>query len=219
MAWRSGPRLGCSARRWRCRDGRITASYRPHAPQRCGSRRGHGGGRNAGQSWKPSRSQGSSAKWIRAATPTWMRASSEPAWQQSRRFSVAWAALSAKVPRPLVVAGYSVGELAAWGVAGLLDYQGVLDLAVQRAAAMDEATIQPSGLVAIHGLKRDTLEEPKSPSSTLKTRWWSEARARPSLPSSMTLKATAPRERRCCLLRYQRIRRCWPLRATGSGKR
>ena len=32
----------------------------------------------------------------------------------------AWAVLSAKVPRPLVVAGYSVGELAAWGVAGLL---------------------------------------------------------------------------------------------------
>jgi [acyl-carrier-protein] S-malonyltransferase len=57
-----------------------------------------------------------------------------------------------------VVAGYSVGELAAWGVAGLLDYQGVLDLAVQRAAAMDEATTQPSGLVAIRGLKRDTLD-------------------------------------------------------------
>jgi hypothetical protein len=49
MAWRSGPRLGCSARRWRCRDGRITASYRLHAPQRCESRGGHGGGRNAGR--------------------------------------------------------------------------------------------------------------------------------------------------------------------------
>lgn len=32
-----------------------------------------------------------------------------------------WAVLGAKAPRPLVVAGYSVGELAAWGVAGLLD--------------------------------------------------------------------------------------------------
>jgi len=70
----------------------------------------------------------------------------------------AWAVLSAKVPRPVVAAGYSVGELAAWGVAGLLDYKGVLDLAVQRAAAMDEATTQPTGLVAIRGLKRAALE-------------------------------------------------------------
>jgi [acyl-carrier-protein] S-malonyltransferase len=71
----------------------------------------------------------------------------------------AWAVVSAKVPRPLVVAGYSVGELAAWGVAGLLDYQGVLDLVLQRAAAMDAATTQPSGLAAIRGLTRDTLDE------------------------------------------------------------
>jgi [acyl-carrier-protein] S-malonyltransferase len=70
----------------------------------------------------------------------------------------AWAVLSAKVSRPLVVAGYSVGELAAWGVAGLLDYEQVLHLAIQRAAAMDKSTIQPSGLVAIHGLTRDKLD-------------------------------------------------------------
>ena len=60
----------------------------------------------------------------------------------------AWAVLSAKVPRPLVVAGYSVGELAAWGVAGLLDYEEVLHLAIQRAAAMDKsttATVRASG--------------------------------------------------------------------------
>jgi len=70
----------------------------------------------------------------------------------------AWAVLSAKVPRPLVVAGYSVGELAAWGVAGLLDYEEVLHLALQRAAAMDKSTTQPSGLVAIRGLTRDRLD-------------------------------------------------------------
>ena len=57
-----------------------------------------------------------------------------------------------------MIAGYSVGELAAWGVAGLLDHKGVLDLAVQRAAAMDKATTEPSGLVAIHGLRRDALD-------------------------------------------------------------
>ena len=70
----------------------------------------------------------------------------------------AWAVVTGKVPRPLVVAGYSVGELAAWGVAGLLDYEGVLDLAVQRAAAMDAATTRQSGLVAIRGLGRAALD-------------------------------------------------------------
>jgi [acyl-carrier-protein] S-malonyltransferase len=70
----------------------------------------------------------------------------------------AWAVLGGKAPRPLVVAGYSVGELAAWGVAGLLDHKGVLDLVVQRAAAMDKATTEPSGLVAIRGLGRDRLD-------------------------------------------------------------
>lgn len=70
----------------------------------------------------------------------------------------AWAVLSARTPRPLVVAGYSVGELAAWGVAGVLDPAGVLNLAVERAAAMDEATTRPSGLAAIRGLKRGPLE-------------------------------------------------------------
>jgi [acyl-carrier-protein] S-malonyltransferase len=70
----------------------------------------------------------------------------------------AWAVSRAKVRRPLVITGYSVGELAAWGVAGLLGDEAVLDLAVQRAAAMDEATTQPSGLAAIRGLERATLD-------------------------------------------------------------
>jgi [acyl-carrier-protein] S-malonyltransferase len=70
----------------------------------------------------------------------------------------AWAVVGGKVRRPLVVAGYSVGELAAWGVAGLLNYEEVLDLGVRRAAAMDAATTEQSGLVAIHGLKRNALD-------------------------------------------------------------
>lgn len=70
----------------------------------------------------------------------------------------AWAVLGTLAARPLVVAGYSAGELAAWGVAGLLDAEQVLTLTVQRAAAMDAATTQPSGLVAIRGLERVTLD-------------------------------------------------------------
>jgi [acyl-carrier-protein] S-malonyltransferase len=69
----------------------------------------------------------------------------------------AWAALGSEVRAELVVAGYSAGELAAWGIAGLLDARTVLDLAVRRATAMDEATTQPSGLIAVRGLLLDRL--------------------------------------------------------------
>jgi [acyl-carrier-protein] S-malonyltransferase len=70
----------------------------------------------------------------------------------------AWAVIRGKLSGPLIVAGYSVGELGAWGVAGLMDEAEVLRLAIRRAAAMDAATTEPSGLVAIRGLGRDALD-------------------------------------------------------------
>ena len=70
----------------------------------------------------------------------------------------AWAVIRDRLSGPLVVAGYSVGELGAWGVAGLMDAGEVLRLAARRAAAMDAATAEPSGLVAIRGLTRDGLD-------------------------------------------------------------
>ena len=70
----------------------------------------------------------------------------------------AWAVINDRLSRPLLVAGYSVGELAAWGVAGLLEADSVLELAAQRAASMDAATLEPSGLAAIRGLTRSMLE-------------------------------------------------------------
>ena len=70
----------------------------------------------------------------------------------------AWAVLGDIIPRPLVVAGYSVGELAAWGIAGMLDAEEVIGLTAKRASAMDAATTQPSGLAAIRGLSRHQLE-------------------------------------------------------------
>jgi [acyl-carrier-protein] S-malonyltransferase len=70
----------------------------------------------------------------------------------------AWAVLAGSVQRPLVVAGYSVGELAAWGVAGILDLPTVFSLATARADAMDAATEQASGLLAVRGLSLSELE-------------------------------------------------------------
>jgi len=70
----------------------------------------------------------------------------------------AWAALGTVRPPRAVIAGYSVGELAAWGCAGALKAPGTLRLAQRRAALMDAAAPSDGGLAAIVGLRRPTLE-------------------------------------------------------------
>ena len=69
-----------------------------------------------------------------------------------------WAVLKAKLDSPLVVAGYSVGEVAAWGVAGALQPAAVFNIVTRRAALMDEAVKAPSGLRAISGLSSVALD-------------------------------------------------------------
>jgi len=69
-----------------------------------------------------------------------------------------WAVIADLMTPPLLVAGYSIGELGAWGVAGLFGAARVISLAAERATAMDEATTEPSGLAAIRGLSRAKLE-------------------------------------------------------------
>ena len=69
-----------------------------------------------------------------------------------------WAALKPKLDSPLVVAGYSVGKVAAWGVAGALEPVAVFDIVARRAALMDEATGAPSGLLAVRGLSAAALD-------------------------------------------------------------
>jgi len=70
----------------------------------------------------------------------------------------AHASLAGAWPRRLVVAGYSVGELAAWSVAGLLAPATALDLVARRAEAMDAATVAGDGLVFVRGLGRGEVE-------------------------------------------------------------
>jgi [acyl-carrier-protein] S-malonyltransferase len=68
------------------------------------------------------------------------------------------AALRNTVPGRRVVAGYSIGEVAAWGVAGCFGPADTLDIVARRAEAMDAATPRGDGMLFIRGLSRDAIE-------------------------------------------------------------
>jgi [acyl-carrier-protein] S-malonyltransferase len=60
---------------------------------------------------------------------------------------------------PAAVAGYSVGELAAFGAAGVIDPAVAASLAPLRAAAMDQCAARvPGGLLAVSGLSESRVE-------------------------------------------------------------
>jgi [acyl-carrier-protein] S-malonyltransferase len=65
-----------------------------------------------------------------------------------------WEALRRRVPAPGLVAGYSVGELSAYGVAGALTARDAVDLASIRARLMDSAATAtpPQALAAVSAL-------------------------------------------------------------------
>lgn len=67
----------------------------------------------------------------------------------------AWAAVAAHLGEPpQAVAGYSVGELAAYACAGMFSTQTAVDLAVRRAAYMDAAVAgQDTGLLSVSGMR------------------------------------------------------------------
>ena len=63
-----------------------------------------------------------------------------------------WEALRRRLPAPSLVAGYSVGELSAYGVAGALDPLDAVQLAATRAGLMNAAIVAPQALVAISAI-------------------------------------------------------------------
>jgi [acyl-carrier-protein] S-malonyltransferase len=74
----------------------------------------------------------------------------------------AWAALAAQLPdAPIAIAGYSVGELAAYSAAGVLPMQTALQLAAKRAALMDAAVAgKDTGLLSVSGLPKEQVQQP-----------------------------------------------------------
>lgn len=69
-----------------------------------------------------------------------------------------WTELKPLLPEVRAFAGYSIGELAAYGCAGALTAADVILLARQRALAMDEACPQPCRMVAVEGLRHELLD-------------------------------------------------------------
>jgi len=67
-------------------------------------------------------------------------------------------ALREVMPDRFVVAGYSVGEVAAWGIGGLLGMKDVLDLVAQRAILMDADSGPDDGLLFVRGLSRERVD-------------------------------------------------------------
>ncbi|MEQ3438751.1 malonate decarboxylase subunit epsilon [Stenotrophomonas maltophilia] len=68
-----------------------------------------------------------------------------------------WQGVRDNVPTPTLIAGYSIGELAAHAIAGSFDATTCLALAAQRAQLMDGASPADAGLQAVLGLERHVL--------------------------------------------------------------
>ncbi|MBY3537542.1 malonate decarboxylase subunit epsilon [Rhizobium laguerreae] len=66
--------------------------------------------------------------------------------------------LRPSLPSQVVFAGYSVGEVAAWGVAGVFGHSSTLDLVAGRADIMDAVSSPGDGLLFIRGLARETID-------------------------------------------------------------
>ncbi|MDY7580097.1 acyltransferase domain-containing protein [Herbaspirillum sp. RTI4] len=71
-----------------------------------------------------------------------------------------WDLLKDALPEPMLVAGYSIGEFSACGVAGAAPASELIALAAQRAALMDACAIDaPQGLMSVTGLAVDIVRE------------------------------------------------------------
>ena len=62
------------------------------------------------------------------------------------------------VPQRLLVLGYSVGQLAAWSIAGILQSDAALSLTARRAELMDQLGDERDRMAVVQGLARQSVE-------------------------------------------------------------
>lgn len=96
-------------------------------------------------------------RWVHSAKPADLFSNRNGQILCCTQALAVWAALGDARPPRAVIAGYSVGELAAWSCGGMLDASTALRIAQMRAQAMDAAAPDDGGLAAIVGLKRSRL--------------------------------------------------------------
>ncbi len=88
----------------------------------------------------------------RLADPAWAGDNARAQCLLTGLALAAWAQLAGELGPPAIVAGYSVGELAAFAAAGVFSSNTALQLAGQRAACMDAAGAHcRTGLLAVSG--------------------------------------------------------------------
>lgn len=95
--------------------------------------------------------------WVREADPDARRENRTAQLLCTLQALAAAAMLDAVLPRRRCVAGYSVGELASWSIAGLIGAGETLDLADARARAMDSASSGDEGMSFVRGLPRERV--------------------------------------------------------------
>jgi [acyl-carrier-protein] S-malonyltransferase len=69
-----------------------------------------------------------------------------------------WQQLQPHLPRPVCVAGYSLGEMAACAAAGAFSAESGVAWCAERARLMDACVSGPAGLLAVLGLRAEAVE-------------------------------------------------------------
>jgi [acyl-carrier-protein] S-malonyltransferase len=106
------------------------------------------------------------SRWFGGDPREWVRSASEEALRENGNAQrlctlhavAAFAQLAPSLPQRRCVAGYSVGEIAAWYVAGRIGAIDALDVIAARADAMDAASNGDEAMLFVRGLSREVLD-------------------------------------------------------------
>ena len=96
--------------------------------------------------------------WVQTADPAAMRRNRPAQILCVTQALAARRLIAAALPERFLATGYSVGQVSAWGIAGLLEDEALLALAARRAELMDRTGGEHDGLVSVRGLPRHRVE-------------------------------------------------------------